>query len=102
MNFDEWWEEFTAEHDEWRYADSQALRRAAFKAGAASRDTEVVSLTNQRDYEYVRAENAEQERDQLRAHIAELVAALEWVRKVTLDFEMHDSIDFALDKVRKP
>lgn len=47
-----------------------------FDAGAASRDAEVVSLTNQRDYEYVRAENAEQERDQfeqvrdqLRAHI---------------------------------
>ena len=35
-----------------------------FQAGAASRDAEVVSLTNQRDYEYVRAENAEQERDQ--------------------------------------
>ena len=47
-----------------------------FQAGTASRDAEVVSLTNQRDYEYVRAENAEQERDQfeqvrdqLRAHI---------------------------------
>ena len=33
-----------------------------FQAGAASRDAEVVSLTNQRDYEYVRAENAEQDR----------------------------------------
>ena len=69
MTFEEWWEEFTAEHDEWRYADSQALRRAAFQAGVASRDSEVVSLTNQRDYEYVRAENTEQERDQLRAEI---------------------------------
>lgn len=45
-------------------AHDEKLRRAAFKAGAASRDAEVVSLTNQRDYEYVRAENAEQERDQ--------------------------------------
>ena len=35
----------------------------------ASRDAEVVSLTNQRDYEYVRAENAEQERDQLREQV---------------------------------
>ena len=42
----------------------------------ASRDAEVVSLTNQRDYEYVRAENAEQERDQLRAHINVLREAL--------------------------
>ena len=50
--------------------------QSGFNAGAASRDAEVVSLTNQRDYEYVRAENAEQERaqfeqesDQLRAQI---------------------------------
>ena len=47
-----------------------------FDAGAASRDAEVVSLTNQRDYEYVRAENAEQERDQLRAQINVLREAL--------------------------
>lgn len=71
MTFDEWWEDFVAEHDEWKYADSAALRRAAFQAGAASRDAEVVSLTNQRDYEYVRAENAEQERDQLRTEMNE-------------------------------
>ena len=43
---------------------------------AASRDAEIVSLTNQRDYEYVRAENAEQERDQLRAQINVLREAL--------------------------
>jgi len=49
----------------------------------ASRDAEVVSLTNQRDYEYVRAENAEQERDQfeqerdqLREHVTMLRDAL--------------------------
>ena len=69
MTFDEWWEDFVAEHDDWKYATSEALRRAAFQAGAASRDAEVVSLTNQRDYEYVRAENAEQERDQLREQV---------------------------------
>ena len=45
-----------------------------FEAGAASRDAEVVSLTNQRDYEYVRAENAEQERDQLREQVTTLRA----------------------------
>jgi len=62
--------------------DLSALRahdeklRAVFQAGAASRDAEVVSLTNQRDYEYVRAENAEQERDQLRAQINVLREAL--------------------------
>ena len=42
----------------------QIIDRGYWDAGAASRDAEVVSLTNQRDYEYVRAENAEQERDQ--------------------------------------
>ena len=38
------------------------LLRAVFQAGAASRDAEVVSLTNQRDYEYVLAENAEHDK----------------------------------------
>ena len=85
MSFEDWWEQFSAEHEDWRYADSEALRKAAYKAGAASRDAEVVSLTNQRDYEYVRAENALMERDldALQADNAELVAALEsveWTR----------------------
>ena len=44
MTFDEWWEDFVAEHDEWKYADSAALRRAAFQAGAASRDAEIAEL----------------------------------------------------------
>ena len=61
--------------EEWKVTllpfEAKALtRREIFQAGAASRDAEVVSLTNQRDYEYVRAENAEQERDQLRAELA--------------------------------
>ena len=49
---------------------------AGFAAGAASRDAEVVSLRNQGDYEYVRAENAEQERDQLREQVKMLRDAL--------------------------
>lgn len=61
--------------------DNQDPYEVGYKAGAASRDAEVVSLTNQRDYEYVRAENAEQERDQLRAHINALRNAIEfWMR----------------------
>ena len=63
--------------------DNQDPYEVGYKAGAASRDAEVVSLMNQRDYEYVRAENAEQERDQLteafeawkRAQASELEAA---------------------------
>lgn len=50
--------------------DNQDPYEVGYKAGAASRDADVVSLTNQRDYEYVRAENAEQERDQLRTELA--------------------------------
>ena len=56
--------------------DNQDPYEVGYKAGAASRDAEVVSLTNQRDYEYVRAENAEQERDQLREHVTMLRDAL--------------------------
>ena len=81
MNFEEWWEQFSAEHEEWRFADSEALRKAAYKAGAASRDAEVTSLTNQRDYEFVRAENALMERDQLRAEIEQKMSAGEFVLK---------------------
>ena len=44
MTFDEWWEDFVVEHDEWKYADSATLRRAAFQAGAASRDAEIAEL----------------------------------------------------------
>ena len=44
MTFDEWWEDFVAEHDDWKYADSAALRRAAFQAGATSRDVEIAEL----------------------------------------------------------
>ena len=54
----------------------EKLYVVAFKAGAASRGAEVVSLTNQRDYEYVRAENAEQERGQLCEDVTMLREAL--------------------------
>lgn len=33
--FESWWEEFAATHEDWQYADSSALRWAAFQAGAA-------------------------------------------------------------------
>ena len=36
MNYKQWWEQFVSEHDEWRYADSNALRKAAFEAGQES------------------------------------------------------------------
>lgn len=33
--FDKWWNQFCAEHDEWQYADACALRWAAWQARAA-------------------------------------------------------------------
>lgn len=92
------------------YYSDRVTFYAGFAAGAASRDAEVAKLKTVPMRYRRMAFNAqlqdevarlEQENDQLRAQIAELVEALEWVRKVTLDFEMHDAIDFALDKVRK-
>lgn len=59
------------------YYSDRVTFYAGFAAGAAGRDADVVSLTNQRDYEYVRAENAEQERDQLRAQVNDMRAGME-------------------------
>ena len=78
MNFEEWWEQFSAEHEDWRYADSEALRKAAFKAGAASRDAEVARLKTV-PMKYRRMEfNAQlqKENDQLREQVALLRGAL--------------------------
>ena len=33
MDFDEWWSEFKACHEEWQFADKEALLRAAFNGG---------------------------------------------------------------------
>ncbi len=49
---------------------------------AASRDAEIVSLTNQRDYEYVRAENAEQERAQFEQESDQLRKQVKMLRDV--------------------
>ena len=79
MTFEDWWEQFSAEHEDWRYADSEALRKAAFKAGAASRDAEVARLKTV-PMKYRRMEfNAQlqKENDQLREHVAILLQGLE-------------------------
>ena len=36
MTYEQWWLEFIAEHEDWKYADSDALRRAAFNGGQES------------------------------------------------------------------
>jgi len=76
--------------------DLSALRahdeklRAVFQAGAASRDAEVVSLTNQRDYEYVRAENAEQERAQFEQESDQLREQVKMLRDALLTCSVGD------------
>lgn len=36
VTYEQWWWEFIAEHEDWRLADSDALRRAAFEFGKAA------------------------------------------------------------------
>ena len=49
MNYKQWWEQFVSEHDEWRYADSNALRKAAFEAGQESLREQLKEAERQRD-----------------------------------------------------
>ena len=44
MTYETWWEQFSSEHDEWRYADSKALRKAAFEAENADLRQQVTLL----------------------------------------------------------
>lgn len=44
MSYKQWWEQFASEHDEWRYADSEALRKAAFEAGQESMRQQLAEL----------------------------------------------------------
>lgn len=95
---------FVVDGNEYDFCDvemdtSETLERfyaIAHEAGAASRDAEVVSLTNQRDYEYVRAENAEQERDQLRAELAAANAHHDKLRKA-VDRLIFESEEYDFD-----
>jgi hypothetical protein len=40
--FEAWWEEFSSAHDEWRFADSAALRWAAWQAAQAAQPAPTV------------------------------------------------------------
>jgi hypothetical protein len=39
--FEAWWEEFSSAHDEWRFADSAALRWAAWQAAQAAQPAQM-------------------------------------------------------------
>ena len=64
-----------AEHEDWKYADSDALRKASFRAGAASRDAEVASLKADNEYLYVAAI----ERDQFKERLDLLIESSEMI-----------------------
>ena len=69
MTFEDWWLNFSSEHEEWRYADSEALRKAAYEAGASSRDTEIhhlqMALADTEALELGTAEKCDQLREQV-------------------------------------
>jgi len=86
MTFDAWWK--TLELAEQRRVE-KAYAIEAFQAGASSRDAEVTSLINRRDYEFVRAENATMERDQLRTCLSRILNAIKVV-----EFDSEEVLDF--------
>ncbi len=49
MTYEQWWWEFIAEHEDWKYADSDALRRAAFNGGQESLRQQLSAMTAERD-----------------------------------------------------
>lgn len=70
MTFEDWWLNFSSEHEEWRFADSEALRKAAYEAGAASRDAEIhrlqMALADTEALELGISEKCDQLREQVR------------------------------------
>ena len=45
--FEAWWEEFKDTHDEWRFADREALLLGAYQAAHQSREAEIAALREQ-------------------------------------------------------
>jgi hypothetical protein len=86
MTYEEWWWDFIAVHEDWRYADSDALRKASFKGGAASRDAEVAEL---------KAELETERRLSFRNQVAELEAERDELKQTCID---HVEIQNALRK----
>jgi hypothetical protein len=52
MTFDQWWEQFVAEHEDWQYADYEALRKRAFEAGIQSE--RVVTIQDDDDLRFIK------------------------------------------------
>lgn len=44
VTYEQWWWQFIAEHEDWRFADSDALRKAAFKGGQESLRSQLRNL----------------------------------------------------------
>jgi chromosome segregation ATPase len=96
MNYEQWWWQFTSEHDEWRFADSEALRKAAFEAGQesmqqqlAERDEQISDLTVSSDTYFAERNSARdvwrrasKDRDELRQQLSAALDELEVARNV--------------------
>ena len=82
MTYEEWRKEFTELNEEWRYADRDALQKAAFNAGIASRDAEIATLRKLKQSWRDIFWESEQERNQLRRKVWMLQSAVKNLRDV--------------------
>lgn len=67
MTYEQWWCEFVAEHEDWKYADSDALRKAAFKGGQESLRQQLSELKGMREEVVHYQKEFHKTRDQLAA-----------------------------------
>ena len=61
MTYEQWWWEFIAEHEDWKYADSDALRRAAFNGGQESLRQQYDDCVRQLTEDHARIDRLESE-----------------------------------------
>lgn len=64
--FEQWWEEFTSAHDEWRFADSDALRKAAWNAATEN----AASVCDSKETEW---DNEDRAQSAAAFHLAEAI-----------------------------
>ena len=76
--FDDWWNEFSSAHEDWRFADSDALRWQAWQA-AWNRRASPASAPELRE----QVEKLTKERDDLRSRRCEVCGYLEHEREHT-------------------
>ena len=71
MTYEQWWWEFIAEHEDWRYADSDALRKAAFEGGQESLRQQLILKEHQYDVMKASAEVLAEQCGKMRQQLAD-------------------------------